>query len=44
MVRYGNLTICKVELDMTVHFAKLVAGFARYNKYTLVAELHERQV
>jgi len=35
MARYEHLPIYKAALDMTVHFEGLVAGFWRYNKYTL---------
>ena len=41
MARYEHLPIYKAALDMTVHFEKLVAGFSRYHKYTLGAELRE---
>ena len=44
MARYEHLPIFKAALDMTVHFEKLVAGFSRHHKYTLVAELREQPV
>lgn len=39
MARYEHLPIYKAALDLTVHMEKLVAGFARYHKYTLGTEL-----
>ena len=41
MARYEHLPIYKAALDMTVHFEGLVAGFSRYQKYTLGTELRE---
>jgi len=35
MARYEHLPIYKTALDLTVHMEKLVAGFSRYNTYTL---------
>ena len=39
MARYEHLPIYKAALDAAVHFEQVVAGFSRYHKYTLVAEL-----
>lgn len=39
MARYEHLPIYKQALDVAVHFEKVVAGFARYHKYTLGTEL-----
>jgi len=41
MARYEHLPIYKLALDMTVHFERLVSGFSRRHKYTLVTELGE---
>jgi hypothetical protein len=39
MARYEHLPIYKKALDVAVHFEKVAAGFSRYHKYTLGAEL-----
>ena len=39
MARYEHLPIYKQAMDVAVHFEKIVAGFSRYHKYTLGAEL-----
>lgn len=39
MARYENLPIYKKAFDLTGHLEKVVAGFSRYHKYTLGAEL-----
>ena len=41
MARYEHLPIYKSALDLTVHMEKVVAGFARYHKYTLGTELRQ---
>jgi hypothetical protein len=42
MARYEHLPIYKQAMDVAVHFEKLVAGFSRYHKYTLGAELRNK--
>ena len=39
MAYYENLPIYKASYDVTLHLEKMVAGFSRYNKYTLGSEL-----
>ena len=39
MARYEHLPIYKAALDLCLHFEKLVRGLARYDKYTLGADL-----
>ena len=39
MARYQHLPIYQAALDLTVHVEQLVAGFSRYHKYPLGAEL-----
>ena len=41
MAHHEHLPIFKAALDMTVRLEKLVAGFSRYHKYTLGAELRK---
>ena len=41
MARYEHLPIYKAALDLTVHMERVVAGFARYHKYTLGTELRQ---
>jgi len=42
MARYEHLPIYKQAMDVAVHFEKVVAGFSRYHKYTLGAELRNK--
>ncbi len=42
MARYEHLPIYKQAMDVAVHFEKVVAGFSRYHKYTLGAELRNQ--
>jgi 23S rRNA-intervening sequence protein len=42
MARYEHLPIYKQALDVAVHFERVVAGFSRYHKYTLGAELRSQ--
>ncbi len=42
MARYEHLPIYKQAMDVAVHFEKIVAGFSRYHKYTLGAELRNQ--
>ncbi len=42
MARYEHLPIYKKALDVAVHFEKTVAGFSRYHKYTLGADLRNK--
>ena len=42
MARYEHLPIYKQAMDVTVYFEKIVAGFTRYHKYTLGAELRNK--
>ena len=42
MARYEHLPIYKQALDVAVHFEKVVAGFSRYHKYTLGADLRNQ--
>jgi len=42
MARYEHLPIYKKAFDLAVYFENVVAGFSRYNKYTLGAELRNR--
>ncbi len=42
MARYEHLPIYKASLDLAVHFEKVVAGFSRYHKYTLGADLRNQ--
>ena len=39
MAHYLNLPIFKAAYDVALHFEKVVAGFSRYQKYTLGTEL-----
>ena len=39
MARYEHLPSCKAALDVAPGFEKLVAGFSRYQEYTLGTEL-----
>ena len=39
MAQYENLPIYKQAMDLAVYVEKIVAGFSRYNKYTLGAEM-----
>lgn len=39
MARYEHRPIYKAALDVAVGFEKLVAGFSRYQEYTLGTEL-----
>ena len=39
MARYEHLPIYKAAFDVCLHFEKLVRGMARYDKYTLGADL-----
>ena len=41
MAHHEHLPIFKAALDMTVRLEKLVAGFSRYHKHTLGAELRK---
>ena len=41
MAYYENLPIYKAIYDLALHFEKVVAGFSRYNKYTLGTELRD---
>ena len=42
MARYEHLPIYKQAMDVAVHFEKVVAGFSRYHKYTLGADLRDK--
>ena len=42
MARYEHLPIYKQALDVAVHFERVVAGFSRYHKYSLGAELRSQ--
>jgi hypothetical protein len=42
MARYEHLPIYKQAMDVAVHFEKVVAGFSRYHKYTLGADLRNK--
>jgi len=39
MARYEHLPIYKTAMQVALHFELIVAGFSRYHKYTLGAEL-----
>jgi hypothetical protein len=41
MARHEHLPIYEAALDLTVHLEKVVAGFSRYQKYTLGTELRQ---
>lgn len=42
MARYEHLPIYKKAFDLAVYFEKTAAGFSRYHKYTLGAELRDK--
>jgi hypothetical protein len=42
MARYEHIPIYKQAMDVAVHFETIVAGFSRYHKYTLGAELRNQ--
>lgn len=41
MARYEHLPIYKAALDAAVHFEQVLAGFSRYQKYSLGTELRQ---
>ena len=41
MARYEHLPIYKAAVDAAVHFEQVVAGFSRYQKYSLGTELRQ---
>jgi 23S rRNA-intervening sequence protein len=41
LARYEHLPIYKAALDLVVHIEQVVAGFSRYQKYSVGAELRE---
>ncbi len=42
LARYEYLPTDKLALDAAVHFQRVLAGFSRDHKYTLVAELRSQ--
>lgn len=42
MARYEHLPIYKQAMNMAIHFEKVVAGFSRYQKYTLGTDLRNK--
>jgi len=42
VARYEHLPIYKQALDTAIHFEQVVAGFSRYHKYTLGADLRNK--
>ena len=42
MARYEHLPIYKKAMDVAIYMEKVVAGFSRYHKYTLGADLRNK--